>query len=134
VVDGAIPMHWRRMEERYMLVGSHCINCDGYFFPQRTVCPNCKRNGKLELTSMPREGKIISFSEVFVGPVGFENEVPYFLALIEFENGAHILSQLVDSDKEKVKIGAKVKKVFRKIADEDKEGVIEYGYKFKIVG
>ena len=33
-----------------------------------------------------------------------------------------------------VKMGAKVKKVFRKISDEHAEGVIYYGYKFKVFG
>lgn len=82
---------------------------------------------------MPFTGKIISFTEVFAAPFGFEKETPYFLALIELENTAKILSQIVDSKKEKIKIGAKVKKAFRKISDIDPEGAIAYGYKFKVV-
>ncbi len=85
-------------------------------------------------TRMPYEGKIVSFTEVLVGPAGFENETPYFLAIIEFENKVKILAQIVDSDKNKIKMGAKVKKVFRKISDEHAEGVIYYGYKFKVFG
>ncbi len=81
---------------------------------------------------MPREGKIFSYTEVFVGPAGFEFETPYFLAIIELSNGAKVLSQIVDSEKESVKIGAKVKVVFRKIQDHDDEGAIAYGYKFKV--
>ena len=81
---------------------------------------------------MPREGKIISWTEVFSGPEGFEHEVPYFLAIIELNNKVKILGQIVDSEKEKVKIGANVKKVFRKISDTDVEGPIAYGYKFKV--
>ena len=82
---------------------------------------------------MPREGKIVTFSEVFSAPYGFELETPYFIAIIELKNGARLLSQIVDSEKEKIKIGAMVKKVFRKISDIDPEGPIAYGYKFKIV-
>jgi uncharacterized OB-fold protein len=82
---------------------------------------------------MPFTGKITSWTEVFVGPFGFENETPYFIAMIELDNKAKILAQIVDSKKEKVKIGARVKKVFRKISDIDPEGAIAYGYKFKVV-
>jgi len=82
---------------------------------------------------MPFTGKIISFTEVFVGPFGFDKETPYFLAIIELDNKAKILSQIVDSEKEKIKIGAKVKKIFRKISDIDPEGAIAYGYKFKVI-
>jgi len=82
---------------------------------------------------MPHTGKIISWTELCVAPFGFEKETPYFLAIIELENKAQILSQVVDSAPEKIKIGAKVKKVFRKISDIDPEGAIAYGYKFKVV-
>lgn len=132
MVDGAVPIHWRKMEERYQLMGSKCDKCNSYFFPQRTICPNCRTKGKIESVPMPRTGKIVSYSEVFVGPQGFENETPYFLALIEFDNKARVLAQIVDSKKESVKTGAKVKKVFRKIMDEHAEGIIAYGYKFKV--
>jgi len=132
MVDGAIPIHWRRFDERYRLNGSHCTNCDTYYFPKRAICPKCRRKGKMEDSEMPRTGRIESWTEVFVGPTGFENETPYFLAIIELENKAKILSQIVDSPRDKIKIGSKVKKVFRKIADEHAEGVISYGYKFKV--
>ena len=82
---------------------------------------------------MPREGKIFTFTEVFSGPYGFEHETPYFIAIIELENKAKLLSQIVDSEKDKIKIGTKVEKVFRKISDIDPEGPIAYGYKFKVV-
>ena len=82
---------------------------------------------------MPKTGKIISWTEVFAAPKGFENETPYFLALIELENGVRLLSQVVDSKKEDLKSGAGVAKVFRKISDVDFEGAIAYGYKFKVV-
>ncbi len=133
MADAAVPLHWRRFDERYRLAGSHCTNCNEYFFPKRIVCPNCRRKGKIVPAEMPREGKIISFTEVFVGPEGFENEVPYFMAIIELKNGVKILGQIVDSASETVQIGAKVRKMFRKIADEHKEGAIAYGYKFKVV-
>ncbi|MBN1941147.1 MAG: Zn-ribbon domain-containing OB-fold protein [Candidatus Diapherotrites archaeon] len=130
----ALPLQWRRYPERYYLKGNYCENCKQSFFPARTVCPNCRRKGKLVEKSMPHSGKIVSWTELFVGPFGFEQETPYFLAIVELENGAKALSQIVDSDAKKIKIGAKVKKVFRKISDIDPEGPIAYGYKFKVVG
>ena len=133
MVDGSVALHWRRYPERYALRGNHCTNCKTNYFPPRVFCPHCRRKGKLVSKDMPREGKIISFTEVFVGPVGFENETPYFLALIDLENGVTLLSQIVDSPREKIKTGARVKKMFRKIQDNDTEGVINYGYKFKVI-
>ena len=131
--NGSLPLLWRKFPERYLMRGNKCETCGTSFFPSRQVCPNCRRKGKLVPEEMPREGKIVTFTEVFSAPYGFEMETPYFIAIIELRNGAKVLSQVVDSDKEKVKMGAKVQKVFRKISDIDPEGPIAYGYKFKVV-
>ncbi len=134
MTNGNLPLIWRKFSERYLLQGNCCETCGTCFFPARQICPNCRRKGKLVPKEMPREGKIITYTEVFTGPYGFEYETPYFIAIIELSNGARLLSQVVDSPKEKIRIGAKVKKVFRKISDIDPEGPIAYGYKFKVVG
>ncbi len=132
-MNGSLPLIWRKFPERYSLEGNRCETCGTNFFPARPICPNCRRKGKLVPAGMPRQGKIVSWTEVFSGPVGFEYETPYFIAIVELENKARLLTQIVDSSGEKVKIGAKVEKVFRKISDTDCEGPIAYGYKFRVV-
>lgn len=128
-----LPLMWRRISERYNLLGCKCVTCGTSFFPQRSVCPNCRREGKLEVEKMPREGTIVSFTEVHAAPTGFEFETPYFLAVVELTNKVRVTTQICDSPFDSVKIGAKVKMVFRKIYDENSEGAIAYGYKFKVV-
>lgn len=128
----ALPLVWREIPERYNLIGNVCENCKQEYFPQRVICPNCRRNGKLVPKKMPEEGKIFSFTEVHSGAKGFENETPYTLAIVELTNGVRVLGHVVDSPKEKVVLGARVKPVFRKIFAEGEEGIIAYGYKFKI--
>ncbi len=54
---------------------------------------------------------------------------PYIVALIQLENGARIMSQLV-CDPEEAKVGMKVRKVFRRYSEEGEEGIINYGTKF----
>ena len=134
MVQGSPPHHWRKYAERYRLVGNRNAQSGEEFFPARTVDPSAGRKAKLEPAEMPREGKIVSWTQLFSGPAGFEYETPYFLAIVELPNKVRVLAQLVDSETEKVRIGAKVKKMFRKISDIDKEGAIAYGYKFKVTG
>ncbi|MFH1056358.1 MAG: Zn-ribbon domain-containing OB-fold protein [Candidatus Micrarchaeota archaeon] len=129
----ALPLVWREIPERYNMIGSICENCKREFFPQRVICPDCRRKGKLVPKKMPEEGKIYSFTEVHAGAKGFENETPYTMAIIELTNGVKVLGHVVDSPKEKIKIGAGVKVVFRKIFAEGEEGIIAYGFKFKAV-
>ena len=129
----ALPLVWREIPERYNLIGSKCESCKHEFFPQRVICPNCRRKGQLVNHKMPEEGKIYSFTEVHAAAKGFENETPYVLAIIELKNGVHILSQVVDSPQEKIKFDAPVKAVFRKIFSDGEEGVIAYGFKFRVM-
>lgn len=133
MVQGALPLHWRKYPERYRLEGNINIETGQEFFPARVIDPLTDRKSKLEPKEMPRYGKILSWTRVFVGPAGFENETPYYLAIIELENRVRLLAQIVDSEPQKVQIGAKVKKVFRKISDTETEGAIAYGYKFKVI-
>ncbi|HIH19935.1 TPA: Zn-ribbon domain-containing OB-fold protein [Candidatus Micrarchaeota archaeon] len=129
----ALPLVWREIPERYNLIGSICENCKKEFFPQRVICPNCRRKGHLVPKKMPDEGKIYSFTEVHAAAKGFENETPYMLAIIELTNGVRILSHIVDSPGEKINFGIPVKAVFRKIFSDGDEGIIAYGFKFKII-
>ncbi len=129
----SVPLIWRKIPERYTLTGSVCENCKSEYFPQRKFCANCRRKGRIIPKRMPDEGKIFSYTEVHVAPSGHENEAPYFLAIIELKNGVMLMSQIVDSEREKIKFNAPVKMAFRKITEDDEEGLIAYGYKFKVV-
>lgn len=128
----ALPLVWREIPERYNLMGSACSNCKHEFFPQRLICPNCRRKGSLQAKKMPDEGKVFSFTEVHSGAKGFENETPYTLAIVELSNGVKVLGHIVDTPKEKIKTGAHARAVFRRIFAEGEEGIIAYGFKFKI--
>ena len=55
------------------------------------------------------------------------------IGLIKLDNGVNIVSQLVDSEVEDIKINANVKAVFRKINADGNSGQIYYGYKFKVI-
>ncbi len=117
-----VPRFWRKIKYRYDLIGSYCENCGNYYYPARNFCPVCRRKGKVREVKMPDEGKVLSFSVVREGE-------PYIVALIQLENGARIMSQLV-CDPEEAKVGMKVRKVFRRYSEEGEEGIINYGTKF----
>jgi len=63
---------------------------------------------------------------------GFEAQAPFYIAVVELENGGRVLSQVVDSPDESVKIGAKVYAVTRRIRVDGESGQILYGYKFVV--
>src|SRR3989338_2537749 len=117
-----LPLIWRGNKERYRLIGSACETCGAEYFPQRKICPACRRKGKLVEKKMPEQGLILSYTLVHSAPAGFELESPYHLALVELSNGVRVLAQLADSPAAKVEIGARVQMVFRKIFEDEAEG------------
>jgi uncharacterized OB-fold protein len=129
----SIPLTWRRMPERYRLIGSKCTTCNAHYFPKRNVCPNCRRKGKIEDIKYSGKGKVYSFTDINAPPVGFEDQVPYVLAIIELDEGAKVTGQIVDATIDQVTIGSQVEPVFRVIQRDDPEGLIHYGFKFKLV-
>jgi len=77
------------------------------------------------------KGKIYSYTVIRVPPEGFKEYVPYIIAIIELDEGAKVLSQVVDVDPKDVKIGMRVRSCFRKIRSENDTGLVLYGFKFR---
>ncbi len=128
-----IAITWRRIPERYRLAGSQCTSCKTKFFPPRKLCPDCRRKGKIESCGFSGKGKIYSFSEVHSAPAGLELEIPYVLAIVQLEEGPKLTAQVADCHGCDVQVGAPVEAVFRKIRSDDPEGLLHYGYKFRLV-
>ena len=124
---------WRHIQQRYNLVGSKCTNCGQVFFPQRVICPDCRRKGNIEDIQFSGKGKIFTYSVIRTPTSEFKKIAPYAVAIIELEEGAKVTAQIVDADVDDIQIGDPVEMVFRKIREDGPDGVISYGFKFKIV-
>ena len=128
----SVAKEWREIPGRYNLEGSKCPCCGKVFFPQREMCPECRREslGKMESYDVCREGGIFSFSIVYDAP-DFNNRIkPYAVAMVKTADGIMIPGQVVDVDLDKICIGMPVRAVLRRIGADGASGVIRYGYKF----
>jgi uncharacterized OB-fold protein len=127
----SIPRYWREIKPRYRLLGKECTKCGGKYFPARTVC-SC---GSKEFKDykLSENGKVVTWTVIRNPPIGYEAYRPYVVALIELEDGLRILSQVVDVNPEEVIAGLAVEAVFRKVKEDGKTGIIQYGYKFRPV-
>jgi uncharacterized OB-fold protein len=123
------PRFWRCIPQRYSLIGTHCTSCDEYFFPPRDVCPNCRRAAQLEEHRFSGLGTIITYTTIHTATDDFERQTPYHLAIIELDEGPRLTGQIVSSPGG-VKIGMKVRPVFRILGKEGDSGIIYYGTKF----
>ena len=124
------PRIWQLKDIRYRLLGVECNKCNKRFLGKRLVCPSCGSRD-LKIVELSRTGKIYSYTVVHTPPCGRENYGPYIIAIIELDDGARATGEVVDVDPSEVEIGMKVEMVFRRIGEEDRAGIIYYGYKFR---
>ena len=122
------PRYAREIPQRYRLEASKCRICGNVSFPPRLICPECKSR-EFETIKLSDEGKILTYTIIRVASDAFSKITPFAIAVIAVDNGARLMTQIADSPIDKVKIGGKVKLVFRKIQDEGKSGLHCYGYK-----
>jgi len=122
----------RHIPQRYSLIGSECSHCGKVFFPKRVLCPECRRKGELKDIQLKGNGKIHTYSVINTPTEEFKTIAPYVVAIVELEEGAKLTTQIVDCNPDDVEIGNEVEMVFRKIKEEGEDGVISYGYKFRL--
>lgn len=129
-----VPKYWRKIDAHYRLEGIRCKSCGKISYPPRSSCPYC-HSKDVEVVKLPERGKVVSFSLLRSPPKGFEGYVPYYVAVIELENGVRVFGMLTDVfSPDGVKEGTPVEAVFRKISEDGDEGLIHYGVKFRPIG
>ena len=121
------PRYSREIPHRFRLEAQQ-FDSGFVSLPNRYVCPDtCSKSFKnINLSGI---GTILSFTTIHIASDQFARQAPFTVAVIETEEGARLTVQVVDCKPEDVKIGSKVKLVFRKIMEESKSGIINYGYK-----
>lgn len=123
---------WRIRDRYYRLIGSKCVKCGAEFFPPVYRCRKCGSN-EVKDSEMPKTGKIVTYTVLHEPMPGFEAQAPFPLALVKLDNGATVLTQIVDSPEEAVRTGAKVRATVRRARVDGDSGQIVYGYKFIVV-
>ncbi len=127
----SVPQHWRRYRERYNLLGTKCLICGRTYFPSRSICPNCRRDGKTVEVKFSGKGKVFTFTVIRTSSEEFKVYTPYVVGIVQLEEGPKVTSQIVDCRPEDVYIGMPVETCFRKLIAQGREGIICYGFKFR---
>ena len=126
----SVARTWRSRRQRYSLIGERCEHCHNAIFPPRDVCPHCAEPAQKEF-ALSGKGTVYSYTTVYDPPAGFEAYAPYPVALVRLDDGPMVTAQLTDVAPSEVSIGMPVEMVTRKLNEQDEEGVIVYGYKFR---
>ena len=127
----SVAMHWRRLKERYNLLGTKCEVCGKTYFPLRKICPYCRRDGKPIAVKFSGKGKVFTYTVIRVPSEEFKMYAPYVVGIVQLDEGPKLTSQIVDCRLEDVYIGMPVEVCFRKLFTQGTEGMICYGFKFR---
>jgi uncharacterized OB-fold protein len=113
-----VARFWRKIPQRYNLIGTKCEKCGRHFFPPRTFCPDCRRAGKIVDHKFAGMGTVVTYTIIQTEPDQFASHGPYVLAIIRLDEGPRMTAQVICDPKE-AKIGMRVKSTFRRIATDE---------------
>ncbi len=114
----ALSVLWRKRDMIYGLVGGKCKVCGTVQFPRSQVCvnPNCHAIDSQDPYAMAGlECSVMSFT---ADSLTYSPDPPAYYGMITFPEGGRFMADFTDSDKDQVKVGAKMRMTFR-IRDND---------------
>ena len=96
--------------EEGKVMGTRCKDCSQVFFPPRADCFKCL-SSNIEWFEILGEGKLLTYSKLKYAPVGFEDDLPYCIAVLDY--GDYKIFGRISSDmpEEEIKVGMKMKTV-----------------------
>ena len=69
--------------EKGKVMGTRCKDCGLVFFPPRADCHQCLA-GNTEWFEVSGTGKLVTYSKLQFAPVGFEEDLPYCIAVLDY--------------------------------------------------
>ena len=109
----ALSVLWRKRDMLYGLVGGKCNVCGTVQFPRSQVCvnPNCHAMDSQDPYAMAGlECSVMSFT---ADSLVYSPDPPGYYGMITFAEGGRFMADFTDSDKDQVKVGAKMRMTFR---------------------
>ena len=95
--------------EQGKVMATRCRKCGTSYFPPKMDCPKCL-SSDVEWFEIKGNGKLLTYTVVNYGPTGFENDVPYILALAQFGDRLQIFGRLSrDISEGDIKVGMGLK-------------------------
>ncbi|MCX5919589.1 MAG: Zn-ribbon domain-containing OB-fold protein [Deltaproteobacteria bacterium] len=121
---------FKKLKDEKKIMGIRCPKCDRVFVPPRPVCGYCFVKST-DWVDLGDEGTLWGYTVVqfpFLDPLtGLERPIPYGYGFIELKGAATRLQHFVTaSDLNKLRIGMKMKAVFREERKGDLTDIVHF--------
>lgn len=115
---------WEGIERGDFLL-NRCADCEAVIWYPRRMCNNCGSTNLNKFTASGR-GTIYTYTINYRGEGLYRDSAPYVLAYVELAEGPRVLTNVIDSDLERVAVGAAVELV---LARSDENDAVLYRFK-----
>ncbi|MBW2563670.1 MAG: Zn-ribbon domain-containing OB-fold protein, partial [Deltaproteobacteria bacterium] len=97
--------------------GTRCKDCGLVFFPPRADCYQCLESN-MEWFEVSGSGKLVTYSKLEFAPVGFQDDVPYSIALLNYGTFKIFGRIAKDVPESEIKVGMEMKTIVNKTSNE----------------
>jgi hypothetical protein len=95
--------------ERGKIMATRCRRCGQLYFPPRADCPN-DLSADMKWEELSGKCKLLTYTTAHFAPTGFQEDVPYILALAQCEEGVKVYARLSkDLNEDEIRIGMDLK-------------------------
>jgi len=106
------------------ITGTRCTDCGRAFFPPRADCCRC-RTSHMQWFDVSGTGRLVTYSQLGFAPVGFQDDVPYCIALLDYGDFKVFGRIAAELPEEELTVGMKMITAVNKLPN----GQINYVFK-----
>jgi 3-hydroxy-3-methylglutaryl CoA synthase len=107
----ALTQLYRAQDQVISFIGGRCGECEAIQFPRLAACVNC--GSSKPLTPYPLADELAKVATFTADWLMFYPAPPLYVGLVQFDNGARVLMEMVDVDPAKFDVGSPLRMVFR---------------------
>ncbi|MBX5450461.1 Zn-ribbon domain-containing OB-fold protein [Thermogemmatispora sp.] len=112
--DSESAPYWEGIQQGELRI-QFCTACRRHVFYPRMLCPHCHSDQLIWVTASGR-GIIYSYTVVHRAFGPFAAEAPFIIAIVELEEGVRLMTRLINTPRERVRIGAPVQVTFDRVS------------------
>jgi uncharacterized OB-fold protein len=102
--------------EEGSVMATRCTDCGMIFFPPRADCYRCLASN-MEWVAVTGIGKLVTYSKLQYAPVGFGDDLPYAIALLDYGDYKVFGRIAASVPEDEIKIGMDMKTVANRLPD-----------------
>jgi uncharacterized OB-fold protein len=102
---------WDAINERTLVI-QRCVDCDVFIMYPKRLCPSCLGEN-MEWVPSEGAGEVYTYTHQVAGPPsGFEDQVPYTIAVVKLDEGVQLMANLIGVKDGDVDCGSRVELTF----------------------